>query len=400
MAALGGAAVVLIVQKIFFWNRAPGAKTTNNPISTTTVSSSQTNEKGNLQEADHVRGDPDPRLSAPRLRLNACRDLYSYVCAASHRKDPTGTVRTDAEGEVTALRIYENIIRSKPDITISDADDILVNKIYTPARVKRVRQIFSEARAGLLEFISTQPFYSLSEGRKASLRRRIDSVELQLPPPASVYADEPDLFTRNDVFYERIQDGSVRVRIGGALFFTVQSRYNLAFTLAHELAHSIDPCELHADGEDAGFYEPVVKCLMGGEFDLKKACSAEGTLAESFADWAATHIVSSILWSQKKYYSTVQMRSAVYNSVRDLCRQGPKVLSGPEVGLAATHPTNEFRVNDIFARHPAIRMILGCEDYDALEKTRDDAVNSCFWLFGAALLPQPRAAPAVQEIKK
>ena len=324
-------------------------------------------------------------IETPRMRLNACKDLYSYVCAVRTKTDPTGAVNRDSRGELQALRIYEDIIKKNPKLPMEKVDELLVKKIYTPARTKIVMETFRLARTRLLKFVDMQPFYSLSLEQKNILKERIMNVEIQLPPPASVYADEPDLYTRNDVFFEKTKDLKYRIRIGGALLFTVQSRFNLAFTLSHELAHAIDPCELKHAGIEVPSYNPIIECLLG-KTDLEEACKAEGLLAETFADWVATHIVAEEL-DNKKEYNLMQLQSALFNSVRDLCSDDEIELTGPEVGLAASHPSNEKRVNEIFAKHPTIQRILGCE-----EKGKSSVVGpvpQCFWMAGPSLEPEP-----------
>lgn len=330
---------------------------------------------------------PEPLIQEPRLRFNACRDLHGYICSSRRGIDPTGDVRHDAEGEVETLRIYENLIRENPRFTMERIDDLLVKRIYTPARTKRVREIFETARERLVRFIDYQPFQALSDDEKARLKARVARVQLQLPPPATVYADEPDLFTRNDVFYERSGADDIRIRVGGALLFTVRSRFNLAFTLAHELAHSIDPCELRSLGMETKFYDPVVSCLGAGGA-IETACSSTGTLAESFADWVATHIVADILEEISPKYTPAQAKSALYNSVRDLCQEDEDLLTGPDMGLAASHPSNVFRVNRIFGAHPGIRRLLGCGE-ESMGPAEEGTPAGCFWLLG----PRPRPEP-------
>ena len=329
---------------------------------------------------------PPHEPQEPRLRFNACRDLHAFICSTRRGTDPTGAVRHDAEGEVETLRIYENLIRRNRRLPMESIEELLVKRIYTPARTRRVREIFETARERLVRFIDYQPFQSLSMEEKARLKARVTRAQLQLPPPASVYADEPDLFTRNDVFYERSGVDNIRIRVGGALLFTVQSRFNLAFTLAHELAHSIDPCELRSLGMETKFYTPVVGCLAAVE-SIESACNSSGVLAESFADWVATHIVAEILEEMAPKYTPTQVRSALYNSVRDLCQEDEELLTGPQVGLSASHPSNANRVNHIFAAHPGIRRLLGCAE--APMGPEAAGTPACFWLLGPRPQPEP-----------
>jgi hypothetical protein len=312
-----------------------------------------------------------------RIRVSPCVDLHSYVCTLVRAEDPTGDVRRDSEGEVEVLRIYENIIRSHRRLTPEKIDQILVKKVYTPERTRRIRELFARAKENLIKFIDSQPFRALNELDKDMLRKRIERVKLELPPPANVYADEPDLFTRNDVYYERTSEGIMRIRMGGALLFTVRSKFNLAFTLTHELAHSIDPCELRSDKIDILSYRGLAECFGSPMDTLATECSPRGKLSEVFADWVATHVVAEMLAEEAPKYTPSQIRSAVYNSVRDLCREDDDDGIDASAGLASSHPNVAFRVNGIFAQHPRIRKFLGCKDVSGPSLPGVPAY--CFW---------------------
>lgn len=301
---------------------------------------------------------PSPPVVGP------CVDLHSYACALVGSPDPTGEVRRDAEGEVEVLRVYERLMRTHRGLTPARADDLLVREVYTPERTRRLRAIFSAVQEHLLKFIDSQPFRALSFQEKALLRARVRRVRLELPPPASVYADEPGLFTRSEVYFERTADGAFRVRLGGALLLTVRSKFNLSFTLAHELAHAIDPCELRSDRVNILAYRGLAECFGAPEGALAGECAPSGKISEIFADWVATHVVADLLDEAAAGYTSTQLRSAVYNSVRDLCREDEEesTVSAHEHGLASSHPNVPFRVNRIFAQHPRIRKILGCKE--------------------------------------
>lgn len=324
-----------------------------------------------------------PHELETRLKINPCVDLHSYVCSMVRAEDPTGYVRRDSEGEVEALRIYENIIRTRRKLSANKIDDLLVRKIYTPEKTKRIRELFAKAKESILKFIDSQPFQALTEEDKNIIRKRVEKVILELPPPASVYADEPDLFTRNDVYYERTADGILRIRIGGALLFTVRSKFNLAFTLIHELAHSFDPCELRSDNIDIVSYKGLAECFGAPVDTIPVECSNKGKLSEIFADWVATHVVADLISESAPKFTQTQLRSAVFNTVRDLCREDPSYDEIAEEGgtdLASSHPNVAFRVNRIFAQHPQIRKFLGCRD--ATGPQLPGVPSHCFWPVG------------------
>jgi hypothetical protein len=237
-----------------------------------------------------------------------------------------------------------------------------VKKVYTAKRTTRIKGIFENARTSLSRFIESQPEATISSAEKQELLARLAAVKLELPPPAAVYSDEPDLFTRNDVYFEETSDGKVRIRVGGALFFTIRSHFNLAFTMAHELAHSIDPCELRARGISVRAYDTLAQCFGTPPEAMEHECSSRGKLPEIFADWAATEVAADMLLESSTKFTAPQLRSAVFSTMRDLCREEDDDPTEIEAGLAASHPTVAYRMNRIFGDNPRIRTFLGCRD--------------------------------------
>ncbi len=329
---------------------------------------------GHLMPPNHSYA---PQDFATKIRVNPCADLHSYVCSLRVGEDPTGVVKPSSEGEVEALRILESIVRnSKRPVSGRELDEQLANRIYTNEKVNRLRALFEKVKAASVAFIDAQPFEAISESERKILRERIQQVALELPPPAAIYVDDPKLLTSSEVYYERTAAGRLRVRIGGALLFTVDSTFNLAFTLGHEIAHAIDPCELKVFGLNLLSYEGITKCFKTPTSDIKAECSIHGRLSEMFADWMATHIVVELLQEVEKSFTPRQQKTAVFASVRDLCADdGENTEQSPD--LASAHPPNHYRVNQIFAQHPNIRKILGCKDL--VGPTLPGLPSYCFW---------------------
>lgn len=347
-------------------------------------------------------GEMAPKEIERRILIDRCSDLYNYVCTMPASSDPTGVVYREAEGEVEVLRIYEKILAEKGKITKKAADEILVERVYDAEHVQRIKKLFNLVRDSMLSFVDMQSFRALTLEDKDLLKKRITQVELEVPPPVSVYDDDPGLITRNDVYYLRTSDEKSRIRIGGAMLFTVQSEYNLAFTLAHELAHSIDPCELREAKIDILSYKELNACFGVSETDLTAECKPEGKISEIFSDWMATHIVVDILNRRFRELSNDQLRTAIYNSVRDLCSFEPEGSSSTIAKtendhneknsseknnyiLSSDHPSPSFRVNHIFSMHPTIRKYLGCKEYQG--PLLPSATQYCFWTSNH---PQPK----------
>jgi hypothetical protein len=292
--------------------------------------------------------------------------MYRVVCQKrGETHDPTGVVKPDVDGELQALREYEKIIHEHPDWSSEQVDQELVATIYTEKRRERLRSAYRWVQSALEIFINRQPEHVFTAGEKRKLLTRLRKTELQLPPPVSTYGDEPDLFTKNDVVYERTGDGRMRMRVGGAYILTAKSWFNLVFTMAHELGHAIDPCELRVARVSIPAYDRLSACFMAhglvAQRNTRRECGDNDQLSETFADWIAVQVSSEALRNFSTEFHGVQLANAAMNAVRDLCEQDDE-----EPGAARdpadfeVHPTPEIRIDRIFARNPLIREVLGC----------------------------------------
>lgn len=295
----------------------------------------------------------------------ACYNLYFSICKSSDsgfkiEADPTGEVRPDADSELMALRMREQISLQHPDWNRSQVEDALAEAIYTKERRKQITSTYHWVHHLLKEFIQKQPPQIFNENEKRVLLRRLKKTELQLPPPATLYANEPGLLTRNDVFYEHLPDGTQRMRIGGAYLLGARSRFNQIFTIAHEFAHSIDPCELRIAGIAMPAYDRITACfLRNGLIATRKTrseCGNADQLSETFADWMATQVSVLALSNFATEFLGPQLRAPAANSVRDLCEPDNE---RDELDTEH-HPPPLVRINAIFGRHPEIRKIMGC----------------------------------------
>jgi hypothetical protein len=316
------------------------------------------------------RSFPTPRgryvpvlTSSPLENEIACEDIYETVCEETEwpLRDPTGRVRRDVDAEVEVLRMFEELLLENPEWSREEAYEELVRVVYSEKRVKRLRAAFQRAREEMERFIQAQPPSTFSAPEKRALIKTIRSVQLQLPPPAKLYSDELDLFTKNGVYYQRMKSGRLRLRVGGAFLFAVSSWFNLIFTFSHELAHSFDPCELrehHRRSHPA--IERLSACLQkSGVVALtrdRQECGDDDHLSEAFADWMAVQVTARVLERYATEFDAEQLRKAVQNSVRDLCEQKEDFL---DVDLTY-HPAPEIRIERIFGTHPTVRRLLGC----------------------------------------
>jgi hypothetical protein len=299
--------------------------------------------------------------AAPLVADDPCRHLYHLICSKTGiTRDPTGLVRPDIDGEKMALQIYESIIHDHPDWNSDQVNEQLVRQIYTRSNVDRIESAHHWVRNVMEQIIDSQPDRVFNANEKKILKSRLNRTELQMPIPVSAYEDESYLLTKNDIFYERTMDGKMRLRVGGAYFFTARSWFNQVFTLGHELAHSIDPCEIRSARISIPAYDRLSACFMDrGLVAVRRGrseCGENDQLSETFADWFAVQVTAEALRGFSLEFHGPALLSATTNAVRDLCEQDePDMVEDTEF-----HPSPRIRISRIFGRNPGIREILGC----------------------------------------
>lgn len=292
-----------------------------------------------------------------------CQNFYRFVCQKSGVSyDPTGMVRPDVDGEKQVLQIYKTIIQKHGDWTPDQVDEELVREVFTPERRARIKSAFKWVVRDIERLIDRQPSSVFNASEKRLLKNRLRKTQLELPPPATLYADEPDLITKDEVYYERLLDGQMRLRIGGGYLFITTSWFNYIFTFAHELFHSIDLCEVRTARLSFPAYDRLEACFLSHHLiatpKTRSECGEDDQLSEISADWVATQITYDALKTFATEFDPQQVKNAARNSVRDLCLQG-----GDDDNELDTeyHPSPQTRIGKIFGQYPPIRRLLGCE---------------------------------------
>ena len=346
---------------------------------------------------------PNPRLPATdvanlvaaephAIEPLVCKDFYKQVCQLKNGlqgdgRDPTGLVHSDVEGERTAENFLKDIIEKHPDWNSDQVDDELVKVIYTPERRARIEAAYHWVEYRIERFIDSQPERVFTLREKKEIKSRLRRTELQLPTMASVYSDEPDLFTKNDVYYERTPEGVMRMRVGGAYLFTAKSWFNIVFTLGHELGHSIDPCEIRQARLSYPAYDRLTACFLRTGLvkttKLRTECAENDQLSETFADWIAAKVSAEALKNFSNEFHGPQLVNAAENSVRDLCEQDDP--SDPTDLDEDNHPSPRVRIERIYGANPEIRNLLGCEKISP---------STDYCGFESILPPTPISVPA------
>jgi hypothetical protein len=313
---------------------------------------------------DELPRSPQSVQSPPPATLPSgfCQNIYKLVCQyPGETADQTGVVSPDFHGEKQVLKIYSNIIEKNPDFSVEQVNEELARQVYQGRKRIRIESGFRWVTHTLLKFIDRQPDSVFTSAEKQQLKARIIKTRLELPPPASLYADEPDLLKKTEALYERTNRGEMRLRIGGAYLYSAKSWFNVVFTLAHELGHSIDPCEVRYVGLAFPAYDRLTACFLHQKListrSTRSECGQDDQLSETFADWIAVQITTETLKSFSDEFQGPQLVNAIRNSVRDLCDQEDEDTESD----LTFHPSPKVRIDKIFGQNPEIRELLNCD---------------------------------------
>jgi hypothetical protein len=283
-----------------------------------------------------------------------CRRLFDEFCRTRPDfgigtfTDPTGEVWLDSESEA-AIR---EAIASSPD---------WISSVFSEKRKGRIIEIERWVKTELARWIQEQPETVFRARDRRELLARLQSTHLDFPSPKLGYPDEPDLLMNSQAIYERLENHSHsprRLRFGAAYVLGASSRFNLVFTIAHELAHAIDPCELRSTGWAVPAFDRLSSCFItAGLAATPKSrieCRRNDQLSETFADWVAVKISARALKQWGSEYPEPQRWAAVGNSIRDLCEEDHLAEE------SETHPSPRIRIEKILGTDPEIRTYLGC----------------------------------------
>jgi hypothetical protein len=291
-------------------------------------------------------------LQQSRRIEKRCRRLFDEFCRSQPDfgigtfTDPTGEVWLDSESEA-AIR------------EIQSAQKDWIASVFSEKRKSRIMEIERWVKAELSRWIEEQPAFLPRDRRE--LLSRIQATRLDFPSPQLGYPNEPELLLSSQATYERLESDSQsprRLRFGGAYVLGTSSRFNLVFTIAHELAHAIDPCELRSTGWAIPAFDRLGACFITAGLAAtprsRVECRRNDQLSEAFADWVAVRISSRALRQWGSEYPEPQRWAAVGNSIRDLCEEDHLV------GESETHPSPRVRIEKILGTDPEIRTYLGC----------------------------------------
>lgn len=294
------------------------------------------------------------------LLNDLCSNPFLVTCNQPlPHSDHTGYVRPHIDGEVLAYRQLRKIISQHKDWTVSEVEEELANHLYTEDRRERMLVMFQTTQNAIKKLISEEWSQHLSEEEVKILLSRINSVILETPPPASLYSDSPEVITKNSMYYERTREGVLKIRYGGAFLLNITSWYNIVFSLAHELAHAIDPCELNVTKARPVSYQGLTACFLNNGWlaEHETLCDPNDKLSEVFADWVATEVMATVLPDQIENLTPKAIAKGAINMTRDLCKRSDSV----DRFVFHHHPRPDLRINEIIWTQNRFRRALGCK---------------------------------------
>ena len=251
-----------------------------------------------------------------------------------------------------------NLIRENPNWTSEQVQARLAQLIYTDSRRKRIEDAFRWVMKALRKYIENQPENVFTAAERQAILDRLAGITLEMPPPDSVYSDAADLITKNTVYYERTPQNTLRLRLGGAYLLNTTSWFNIVYTLSHEIAHAIAPCETNQAGITPKSYEKLLACFVSAGWvePNRTECGPNEQISEVFADWIAAGIVGLAIEEAGKNYSPDELASAAINATRDLCEQ-PQSMERFNLNL---HQSPKIRIGLIMGQNPVVRRALKC----------------------------------------
>lgn len=214
-----------------------------------------------------------------------------------------------------------------------------------------------------------------------------------------------------------------------------QSEFQLAYVIAHELTHSIDPCcigvgpkeytfqyKKDASLEQAQGQHPfggVLACLRTKESVGARNFLVESTasyypglaatsgmlgqspkfedfcnqdqIGEAFSDWMASEITPEYIESMHPSLNKDQMRIGYSNIFRGGCSPGSDVENTHVSFMPDVHPESKARINNVILMQPKIRAQMGCS------KTVEGRKYCSHPVGDGGFSPQPAVLPETRK---
>ncbi|NBU21790.1 hypothetical protein EBS43_10355, partial [bacterium] len=153
--------------------------------------------------------------------LSDCDHLYSFICEQEQKlSDPTGSLDISTVASQAAKNLLDEIKKRHPKLTPAEVQEKLAETIFNSRNQARIQKAFTWVKRELILFFEQQSDSIFTAAEKSRIQDLILKTRLKLPPPASVYADQLDLLTSDEVYYEKTEQGERLLRVGGGYILT------------------------------------------------------------------------------------------------------------------------------------------------------------------------------------
>jgi hypothetical protein len=279
----------------------------------------------------------------------------------------------------------------------------LKKRMTNPAADAKAEAVFKGVRQSIADAIAKWPIADESKAKMLMKVRAIRYEGSDCSQPTDKSLGVSALLVAN-AFYT---PASNTLQYCSGFMMESDSAFQMAFTIGHEISHSLDPCMIakgtpgtkisntHPDDDEKAEAENpfgvVLKCLRGARsigairdvqragmnqwmhswfgraFDvaeylnpgpkINSGLCAPDQIVESFADWLGTEGAARYLEANTKF-STAEYRAGYANAYRKICQ----ITVGGQYDDPFAHPASARRIDAIIAVHPTIRRQMGCPE--------------------------------------
>lgn len=265
--------------------------------------------------------------------------------------------------------------------------DGLLDAVYNEKNKARIHRIFEELKGNVQEVVKQ---LVKDPEKRARILDEYDKMKIDWheKPPVSAYRksdrgllvlteefigdpteklapifSDPSLshFATVNAFYSpntvvggsKIEEERV-ITLPAFIYLVNKNAFNVLATIAHELAHKIDPLRSKLNKHDISeSFRDLLSCYA----DPKSIRMAKGQEGEVVADAISAEILAHHLAK----LPIEQRRQALAASVADLCYYEFEAEQNYVIYSKGAHPHPSFRVGGIYGANPSVRKAIGCE---------------------------------------
>lgn len=265
--------------------------------------------------------------------------------------------------------------------------------LIKPDNSKKLEQVkknyLPKAKKILIEQVKKLPINT--EQNKEKLIAKINAVEYSTAPCLSDELAEQQFV--NAMYIPAKRDVSL---CAGLL--NNSSVFSIVYILAHEISHSIDPCNISLSTSNSRIdYKGTYQFEMDNEFPIQNLISClrsensiqampnrakdqplnlpkydycnfnanetpgyqEDQIGESFSDWMAVNTLVEFMKDYESSGATINWKNGILNTFKPICKNQTTYFLKNHYESA--HPSTLNRINKLLLPHPFIQDKLGCK---------------------------------------